>query len=98
MIKVKQNREKLEELLNKNMNVNTIYRVNNGFDYIIEAIYANISQLEKFLEQIETKHGIKRIEVHYLLEEIKKEDFLNNPKTLPLLIAEEKNLNSPRQD
>lgn len=108
MMKSKNEKERLEYYLMKNINVNTIYKVNNGFDYIVEVIFTNMSQLERFLEHIEIKFGLKRLEVHYLLEEIKKEEFLNNPKTLNLLVEsnmvehtstkEEKTLNSPIQD
>ncbi len=71
----KDNKEKLKEHLNLNPNINTIYKVNHGWSFIIETVHKNIKDLDKFLEILEEKFDIENKEIHYLIDEIKREGF-----------------------
>ncbi|MBN2457742.1 Lrp/AsnC family transcriptional regulator [Candidatus Woesearchaeota archaeon] len=81
----KDERNGVAQHLKKKQNVNSIYRVNNGFDFIVEALFMNIMELNEFCEDIEDKFRVKSIQVHYIVEELKREGFLSDPKTAMLI-------------
>jgi len=83
---LKVNSEKKDDLKRHLINhaqVNSIYKVNNGWDFIIETVHENIRGLDKFLEQLNQKYDVKEQEIHYLIDELKREGFLiENPENL----------------
>jgi DNA-binding Lrp family transcriptional regulator len=86
MIKVsRETRNSIKDYLKNHQNVNSVFKINNGFDYMFEGIFANIKDLEDFLELLDQRFKIENIEVFYIIEDIKKESFLSNPNTLDLL-------------
>jgi DNA-binding Lrp family transcriptional regulator len=70
-------KEELKEYLIKHPNVNTIYKINNGFDFWIECIFKNIKDLEDFIEYVEAKFNAKK-QVFYIIDDIKREAFMTN--------------------
>jgi len=81
----KKHRQELFELLNKNSNINSLYKVNNGWDYIAEVIFPGIKEVENFIEEIEEKVTLKAKKILYVIDELKKEEFLANPQKAKLL-------------
>lgn len=71
-----QQRDRLGRHLELHNNVNALYKVNNGYDFIVEAVHKNIKDLDRFLEDIKKNYGAEQHEIHYLIDEIKKESFL----------------------
>lgn len=86
----KQNREHLQTFLELHWNVNTLFKVNNGYDFGAECVFKDVSALEEFLHKLEDEHGVKELEVHYVLEELKREAFLADPATVQY-VANERN-------
>lgn len=85
MLKAKDKDALINHLL-KNPNINTVYKINNGFDFIVECIFHNIKELEDFVEQLEIRSLIKNKDVHYIIEDIKKETFLSDLNLLDMLV------------
>ena len=81
----KKDRQKLLELLNKNSNVNSLCRVNNEWDYMAEVVFPGVKEAEDFLEDIEEQVKLKNKKIFYVIDEIKKEEFLANPKTAEMI-------------
>ena len=81
----KKDRQKLLELLNKNSNVNSLCRVNNEWDYMAEVVFPGVKEVEDFLEDIEEQVKLKNKKIFYVIDEIKKEEFLANPKTVQMI-------------
>ena len=80
MIKVdRELKKEAQEYLSKHTNVNSVSRINNGFDFIFEAVFVNIRELEEFLELLDQKFKIENKEVYYIVEDIKKEGFMSDP-------------------
>lgn len=79
-------KEKLHTALSSNPHVNSLYRINNGWHYLLECVFPTMYDLELFVEKLEQQFPIKRKEVHYTLDELKREAFLAGP-TLPLMEA-----------
>lgn len=83
-----QNRDQLKEYLTKNQSVNSVFRVvGNGFDFIIECIFKNMGELQIFAESLE-KFNIKARQDYYVLEDIKREEFMADEQLVDLLVSE----------
>jgi Lrp/AsnC family transcriptional regulator, leucine-responsive regulatory protein len=79
LIKVEHSqKEDIKNYLSNNQNVNSILRINSGYDFLIEAIFKNVKDVETFLDHLQTKFKIEQTQVHYIVDEIKREVFLNN--------------------
>lgn len=83
----KESREEFKEFLIKNENINSIFKVNNGFDFLVEAIFKDMSDFQRFNEIIE-KFNIETKQEMFILEDIKREDFLSDKTHAELLFAE----------
>ena len=68
----------VREFLEKNKNVNSLYKINNGYDYMLDVVFKNMKELEDFLELVDDKFKIKSKHVFYVIEEITQEKFLSN--------------------
>jgi len=73
----KESREEFQEFLIQNDNVNSLFRVNNGFDYLIEAIFKDINDMQKFTDSLESFHIEAKQEL-FVLEDLKREGFLTS--------------------
>ncbi len=85
-VKVERSRkEELKEYLKRNLNTNTVYKINNGYDFLIEGIFRHVKDLEEFLELLEEKFAVKDKTVYYIIDDIKREEFLNDEKLVDVL-------------
>ncbi len=90
LIKVERDqREEMQEYLQKNRNVNSIYKINNGYDYIVELIFVHIKDMEDFIETLEAEFKVLKQETYYVIADLKKEEFLSNPQATIMETAEE---------
>lgn len=80
----KNEREKLRQYLKTHMYVNTIYKINNGYDFLIEVVFRELKQLEDFGEELDEKFKIRGKQVYYIIEDIKRENFLSDPELLKI--------------
>lgn len=82
---VPEQRDKLKDYLAKRKNVNSLYKINNGYDYMADVVFHNLKDLEDFLELLDDKFRIKMRHVFYVIDEICHENFLADPQTIQLL-------------
>ncbi len=75
----KDNRESLVKFLTKNNSVNSLYKINNGFDFMFEGIFIDIQEMENFIEMLEEDYNIIDHKEHFVIEDIKRESFLAEP-------------------
>lgn len=71
-------KDNLKEFLMKHHSVNSVYKINNGFDFMIEGIFKQINDLEEFIELLESKFQIKDHKTFFVIEDLKREAFLTN--------------------
>ena len=69
----------------RHQNVNSVFKVNNKFDFQLEVVVKHIKDMEDFLEKVESKFRLKDVEVHYIIEDLKREGFLDDPETINLI-------------
>src|SRR3972149_6894369 len=80
-------KEKLLAHLKEHPNVNSLFRINNGWNVVIECIFKNMTESENFVEKLEQEFQIKQKEVHYVLEELKREGFLTRQDQAEKILA-----------
>ncbi len=79
MLKVhKDYREEARQFLLRNPYVNSAYRVNNGYNYLVEAVLRDLTHVEIFLEELESNFKIEEKQVFYIIDDLKQEAFLDN--------------------
>ena len=72
--------DKKEEFRNFSVNhksINTISRINNNYDYLIEAIFRNMGELYGFIEEMEN-FNVKKMSHHYIEEDVKREGMFSD--------------------
>lgn len=69
------NKEGLLSFLMTNKSVNSLCRVSEGFDYLVDLVFRNIAEYELFKEDI-SRYGLTRLNEHHIIEEVKKENCL----------------------
>ncbi len=72
----KENRDEIRDFLSRKSCINSIFKINNGYDFLVEGIFRNIQEVEDFLELVEDRFKIKQKQVYYIVDEIKREGFM----------------------
>lgn len=83
----KDEKDNLGQFLVKSLHVNSVYKINNGFHFLAECIFRDVKELEEFVDQIDERFSVRSKEVHYIIDDIKRESFLSQPDLIDLIIA-----------
>ena len=83
----KHQRDKLRDFLIKENRVNSFSKINNNFDFLLECIFKSMHEFQDFIECLEEKFDIRDKQIYYILDDIKKEDFMSNPNSPALAIG-----------
>lgn len=73
----KNNKEQLQDYLMNTPNVNSLSKTNFGSDFVIECIFRDFGEAERFKEILEKEYKVQ-INTFNIVEELKKEDFLTD--------------------
>jgi len=68
-------KKSLLEFLDTSSKVNSIYKINNNYDYLVECIFRNMGDLEEFSERLHD-YSLDSCEVHHIIETLKLEEFM----------------------
>jgi DNA-binding Lrp family transcriptional regulator len=82
----KESKEEAKEYLLKHMNVNSLYKINNGYDFMIEVVFRHLKELEEFMEKMEERFEVLEYKVYYIIDDLKREEFLSNPEHIKLVL------------
>lgn len=78
----REDKEALKEFLVKSPSVNSVYKINNGFDFMIEGIFKQIKDMEEFIEDMEQKFKITDKKSFFIIEDLKREAFMSSPNLI----------------
>ena len=78
----KSERKKLQAIIETHPSMNSLYKVNNGWDFIVEMLFRGVKDVEDFIEGLEQEVLIKNKGIFYILDELKREEFLAKPYML----------------
>lgn len=67
-------KKNINHFLNNNKNVNNVFRLNGGYNYLVEALFKDMKEANQFVEIIKESNPRRLIE-HQIIEEIQKEEF-----------------------
>ncbi|MBI1972411.1 Lrp/AsnC family transcriptional regulator [Candidatus Woesearchaeota archaeon] len=81
----KEQREHFQGFILQHTSINSAYRINNGFDYLLEGIFHDLKELEEFLETMEEQYPLKMKQVYYIIDDLKREEFLSHPSHLEMV-------------
>lgn len=79
-------KDRIREYLLNHPNLNSIWKINNGYDYMIEVIFKEMNELEAFADKLEKNFTLKAKNIYYIIEDISREQFMNNPKSLQYVV------------
>ena len=82
LITAKKDRKKeTHKFLLRSPKINTVFRINNGYDYLIEAIFKDLEELDEFNRKLE-EHEPQEKKEFFVMEDIKREEFLSHKENL----------------
>ena len=81
----KDSKEPIRQFLEKHVNANSLYKINNGYDFLIEGVFRHLKDVEDFLEKLEEKFEVMEKQVYYIIDDIKRETFMEDPQLLGLV-------------
>jgi Lrp/AsnC family transcriptional regulator for asnA, asnC and gidA len=86
LLKVKrEGREELKRFLLTHMNVNSLCRVSNGYDFVLEGIFKNMQDLHEFNMALESYDLLESREL-FVLDDLRREDFLKDKQAVELML------------
>jgi DNA-binding Lrp family transcriptional regulator len=71
----RESREELKGFLMGHENVNTLCRVSNGYDFVLEGIFKNMQEFHEFNTQME-RFEMQESRELFILDDLKREEFL----------------------
>ena len=84
-LKAGDDKQALADFLINHSNTNCLSKINNGYDFFLEAVFDNMASYTKFNEKLD-KLNLKEKHTMFSLEELKKEDFLTREEHLRLFV------------
>lgn len=78
----------VQSLLRTHHRVNTLLKINNGFDFFCEVLFKSMNELQEFVENLE-KAGVIARQEFYVLEEVCREVFLSSSEHTDLVCNEQ---------
>lgn len=80
----KDEKPKIQSFLVNHERINSVFQINNGYDFLIEGIFTNMRDFQIFNDQLD-KFQIHQKNEFYILDELKKEGFMSDPDTVSLI-------------
>lgn len=77
-------KQDLQRFLSTHHQVNTVLRINNGYDFLAEVLFRNMSELQDFMDRLE-ELGVRERKEYYILEELQRESFLTSEAHMEIL-------------
>jgi len=74
----KDHREEMQNYLLKHPNVNSAYKINNGYDFLVETVFRELKEVDEFLERIDEKFKVHEKNIYYIIDDIARERFLTD--------------------
>ena len=84
----REQRDDFKDFLIKHENINSVFKVNNGFDFLVETVFKDMNDMQKFTDLLE-RFQIEEKQEMFILEDIKREGFLADRMQLELLIPQD---------
>lgn len=77
LVKLQKNRDEFEKFVTEHFQINSVFKINNGYDYLIEAVFKNMKDFTEFMQSLD-KFPLKDRKEFYVLQDLKREAFLTS--------------------
>lgn len=81
----KDQRNEMQEHLMKHPNVNSVYKINNGYDFLVETIFRDLKEIDEFVENLDERFKLHEKNVYYIIEDLAREKFMTDPIHLEMI-------------
>ncbi len=81
----KDDRKKLQDYLIKYHFSNNVYKVNNGFDFIVDLVVPHFYDIDTFLDELNSDFDIINSEIHYVTSHLSSEHLLSSREQVDLI-------------
>ena len=81
---LQETKKQLTSFILSNFNVNSVYRINSGYDFMVEAIFKDMNDLQVFLDKLD-EIGVKERNEYFISEDLKRESFLTKSEYIDLI-------------
>ena len=81
----KEDRAEMQKHFLTHPNINSVYKINNGYDFLVEAVFRQLKEVDEFMEKVEEKFKVLEKKAYYIIEDIAREVFLTDPVHAELL-------------
>lgn len=78
----KEHKDELKNYLQTSESVNSVLRINNGYDFMVEGVFRQVLDMENFIENIEEKFNIEDKKSFFIIEDVKRESFMSDPSLI----------------
>jgi DNA-binding Lrp family transcriptional regulator len=82
----REDKDALQKFLMQNPNVNSLCKINFGFDFMAEVIFKDFLGVENFISNLERDYKTIKVQNFTVIEELKREDFLTKPEHFGLIL------------
>lgn len=69
-------RDGFEEHIKQHNSLNSLYRINHGFDFLAHMVFRDANEMKEFIEGSEARFGVKEWQVFETIDEIRRENFM----------------------
>lgn len=78
----REDKDAIKDYLVKHHSINTVYKINNGFDFMVEGVFEQVKDMEEFLDILENRFRILDKKSFFIIDDLKRESFMSNPELL----------------
>lgn len=69
-------RNAFQEFISQNEKVNSVYKINGDFDFLVEAVFKDEKEMYDFIRHLDGRFQTRK-RLHSVIKDIKRESFLN---------------------
>lgn len=72
----KKQREELKKFALEHKNINSLFEINSGYDFLMEVVHKDRKEFADFMEEMKEKFAIKQTIIIDVVKDVKREEFL----------------------
>ena len=80
-------RDELQAFLEHHHRVNSIYRISNNSDFMVEVLFKDMKEVNEFAEKLED-FDVENKQEYYIVKDVKREAFLTNQEAIDVIADE----------
>lgn len=75
---LQEEKERMRLFFEQQKCLNALYKINNGYDFMVEVVFRTLAELEQFIEQLNALFTLKEMNTYCVISDIHREQFLTD--------------------